>query len=52
LVGHGIPKETAEHYESGIKEGGIVIGVTPRNQADADYLETQWKSYQGENIYR
>jgi hypothetical protein len=52
LVGQGVPKETAEQYESGIKEGGIVLGVNPKNQSDADYLENEWKRYQGENIYR
>lgn len=52
LVGAGIPEERAKHYESGIKEGGIVMGVKPRNQEDADYLENDWKTNRGEHIYR
>src|SRR4026207_42576 len=34
LVGHGIPEEQAKHYEQGIREGGIVMGVQPRNEED------------------
>src|SRR5687768_1005358 len=52
LVGAGIPEERAKIYEKGIKEGGIVMGVTPRTKEDADYLETEWKNNRGEHIYR
>jgi hypothetical protein len=38
LVGSGVPEETAKAYESGLKEGGIVVGVQPRNEADEQYL--------------
>jgi hypothetical protein len=52
LVGAGIPKDRAEKYEKGIKEGDIVMGVRPRNQDDAAYLEDDWKNYEGRNIHR
>lgn len=52
LVGAGIPKERAEHYEKGIKEGDIVMGVKPRNDEDASYLEDDWREYEGRNIHR
>ena len=52
LVGSGIPEERAKVYESGVKEGGIVMGVTPRNEEDARYFETEWKNSRGEHIYR
>jgi hypothetical protein len=39
LVGWGIPEERVTHYEEGIKKGGIVLGVTPRNDEDAAHLE-------------
>ncbi|MCD6013486.1 MAG: hypothetical protein K0Q79_3348 [Flavipsychrobacter sp.] len=42
LVGAGIPKERAIIYEKGISEGNIVIGVRPRNQADAEFIENEW----------
>ena len=52
LVGHGIPEEQAKHYEQGIKEGGIVMGVQPRNDEDADYFEKNWRDNRGESVYR
>lgn len=52
LVGWGIPEDRAKEYEKGIREGGIVMGVTPRNDADADYFENEWRNYRGESIYR
>jgi hypothetical protein len=52
LIGHGIPEETARHYEQGIREGGIVMGVQPRNEEDADYFEKNWRENRGESIYR
>ncbi|MEP7039740.1 MAG: CsbD family protein [Acidobacteriota bacterium] len=52
LVGSGIPEETAKQYESGINDGGIVVGVQPRNAADADYFQNEWNTYNGEHIYR
>jgi hypothetical protein len=52
LIGHGIPEDRAKVYESDIKNGGIVIGVTPRSADDATYLEREFKSNRAENIYR
>ena len=52
LVGWNIPEERVKHYEAGIKEGGIVMGVNPRTQEDADYFEREWKNYRGEHVYR
>lgn len=52
LIGWGIPEERAKYYEEGIRQGGTVIGVTPRTPEDADYFESEWKTYQGEHIYR
>ena len=53
LIGWGIPEERASLYESGIKEGGTVLGVRPRTHDDADYFENEWRTnYRGEHIYR
>lgn len=53
LIGWGIPEERAKIYESGIKEGGTVLGVKPRSREDADYFEDRWgREYRGEHIYR
>jgi hypothetical protein len=42
LVGWGIPEERAKLYESGIKEGNVVLGVHPHNDEDAEYFERKW----------
>lgn len=47
LVGAGIPEGRAKMYESELKAGGIVLGVTPRHDADAKYFETEW---QGQHV--
>ena len=52
LVGAGIPEERAKEYETGIKEGNIVMGVTPRSEEDAEYFDREWRNYRGERIYR
>jgi hypothetical protein len=51
LIGAGIPEERARLYETGVKEGGILMGVRPRTDADADYFEHEWKNSRGEHIY-
>lgn len=52
LIGLGIPEERVKKYETGIKEGGILMGVKPRSDDDASHIEQSWKSYNGEQIYR
>jgi hypothetical protein len=53
LIGWGIPEDRAKEYETGIREGGTVLGVTPRSDEDASYFENEWKTnYRGEHIYR
>jgi len=52
LVGHGIPEEHAKYYDKGLREGGIVMGVQPRNDEDADYFEKNWRENRGESVYR
>ena len=52
LVGSGIPEDRAREYEEGIKNGGIVMGVNPRTDEDADYFENEWRNSNGQNIYR
>lgn len=51
LVGSGIPEERAKLYESGIKNGNIVMGVYPRNDEDSKYFENNWRTNQGEEIH-
>ncbi|MGI4875052.1 MAG: hypothetical protein ACRYFX_28190 [Janthinobacterium lividum] len=52
LVGSGIPEEHAAEYEQGIKDGGIVMGVKPRNAEDAKYFEQEFKNSDADKVYR
>ncbi|GAB3197804.1 hypothetical protein ABID22_000743 [Pontibacter aydingkolensis] len=51
LVGAGIPEERAKVYETGIKEGNIVLGFKPHNAEDARYFESHFQKHRGEHIY-
>ena len=52
LVGWNMPEERIKEYEEGIKNGGILMGVKPRNEEDAAYLENDWKTNHGDHVYR
>jgi hypothetical protein len=52
LIGAGIPEERAKLYDEGVRNGGIVMGVNPRTDEDAEYFENEWKTYKGEHVYR
>jgi hypothetical protein len=51
LVGSGIPEDRAKHYDAAVRDGGIVMGVTPRSRQDAEYFEREWSACGGEQIY-
>lgn len=51
LVGSGMPEERARLYESGVKDGKIVMGVHPHNDEDAKYFQTDWSSKKAEHIH-
>ncbi len=50
LVGAGIPEEHAKTYESDLKDGGIVMGVHPRDD-DHDYVQGRYNEYGASNVY-
>ena len=52
LIGSGIPEDRAKLYEEGVKNGGAVMGITARNDEDADYFENEWRTNNGQHIYR
>ena len=51
LIGSGIPEDRAREYEEGVKGGGMVMGVNPRNEEDRRYFEEQFRTHLGESIY-
>lgn len=50
LIGSGIPEDRAKLYESGIKDGKVVLGVHPHNREDAEYFAENWKSEQPDSV--
>ena len=51
LTDWGIPKGRIEHYEAGIRHGGILMGVTARSEEDALHFQQQWKASGGEHVH-
>jgi len=51
LVGAGIPEDRAKVYESGVKEGGIVVGVHPRDESEARTTADEFRRHGGEEVY-
>jgi len=51
LVGWGIPEERVKRYETGIKNGGILMGVKSRSDADARYFQEEWQKHKAADVY-
>ena len=51
LIGSGIPEETAKGYETGLNEGGVVLGFRPKTSEEASEVADVWKNYSGELTY-
>lgn len=47
----GIPEERAKQYETGIHDGGILMGVRPRSDEDAHYFVQQWKAIGAQHLH-
>ena len=52
LIGWGIPEERVNAYESGLRSGGILMGVRPRTEADAAHFEMLWRDANAQALYR
>ena len=51
LVGWNMPEERVKEYDEGIRNGGILMGVHPRNDEDADHVSAAWKTHRAQNVY-
>lgn len=47
----GIPEERLKQYETGIHDGGILMGVKPRSEEDAQYFVQQWKAIGAQHLH-
>ena len=50
LIGAGIPEEHAKTYERDINDGGMMLGVHPRDD-DRDYVRDRYTSSGADNVY-
>ena len=44
MVGAGIPEDRAKEYETGVRQGGVLIGTRARDEAHADELNRTLRS--------
>lgn len=51
LVGWNMPEERVKEYEDSVREGGILMGVRTRDEADAAGLHDHWTNSRGEKVY-
>lgn len=51
LVGWAIPEDTLKEYESGLKEGGIVIGVNAKSDEDRNRFKNDWATNKGYSVH-
>jgi hypothetical protein len=50
LIGWSIPEERVKEYDAGIRQGGILMGMRPRNDEDATALQQHWRESKGSNV--
>jgi hypothetical protein len=50
LVGLGIPESNAQAYEEALRDGGIVFGVVPHTNEDAEQIKKYFEKHGAENI--
>lgn len=51
LTNWGIPEDRIHPYESGIRGGGILLGLKPRCDGDARELKRRWKACGAELVH-
>lgn len=51
LIGAGTPKEKAEVYHHGLRNGKILISVHPHSNEDIINFRNSWDEYNAEDIY-
>lgn len=50
LVGAGMTEQNAAAYEEALRNGGVALGVVPRNSDDADGIKDKFEELNGENV--
>lgn len=50
LMGWNVPEERVRQYDEGIRAGGILMLVSPRNEHDARYFDNMWRINRAQNV--
>jgi len=50
LIGAGMTEQNAQAYEEALRNGGVAVGVVPRNKQDEEAIEKYFKEHNGENV--
>lgn len=50
LTGYGFPESSAKEYEELLRQGGVAIGVAPKNADEYPLLHQKFKELQGKNV--
>jgi hypothetical protein len=50
LVGAGFTEQNANAYEEALRNGGVVIGVVPKNHDHINAIKERFKELNGENV--
>jgi hypothetical protein len=50
LAGAGFTEQNAAAYEDALRNGGVVMGVVPRNREHVTTIEQRFKELNGENV--
>ena len=50
LIGAGIPEHRAKVYDAGLRGGGILLGIEPRTEDDADKLQELLEDIGAEHV--
>ena len=50
IIGSKIPAIHTDTFEEGVKEGGIIISVDPKNRAELEYIVQEFQHHNGRDI--
>ncbi len=50
LLGVGIPEDQASSYEEKLRQGNILIGVSPHSDDDREKIMTEWRKFGAELV--
>jgi hypothetical protein len=50
LIGFGISESNASAYEEALRNGGVVLGVVPRNNDDAKVIQDKFEEQHADNV--